>query len=128
MEKTIAETLEMKHFAIFGASNRKNSNGYKIFKKLHENGYKVYPISPRLVDIDGVRCFGTIEEIPFVPQVVCIATPAEICYDIVKGAYDHGVRRFWIEPESCSEESLAFIARHELPAVCTENLCDVLEA
>jgi predicted CoA-binding protein len=53
----IKEMLEMKTWAVVGASENKEKFGWKIYKKLKDKGYKVFPVSPNYETIDGDKCY-----------------------------------------------------------------------
>ena len=51
--------------AILGASNKPHRYSYQALKLLLEKGYKVYPVHPRVRDIEGTHvysCLGEIQE------------------------------------------------------------------
>ncbi len=125
-ETTIAEFLKMKQFAVFGASGQRDLDGYKIIKKLSKTGYKTYPVNPRIASIGSMRCYGTLDELPVVPQVIVIALPPEATLEVLKSGVLHGVRRYWIQPGSESDDVQTYISEHGLPAVVSECICQWL--
>ena len=50
--------------AIVGASNKINRYSNKALKLLVEKGHIVFPIHPRLKEIDGVKVFLSLKDIP----------------------------------------------------------------
>lgn len=122
----IAEFLDQKQFAVFGATEEPDMIGYKIVKRLEEEGYEVYPINPRIAAIDSKRCFGNLDEMDVVPQVVAIALAPEATLEILKCGFAHGVRRFWIQPGSESDSARWFVDEHGLSAVFHECLYERL--
>ncbi len=48
---------------VIGASNKPNRYSYKVLKKLLENGHTVFPIHPRLEEIEGLKVFHSLKEI-----------------------------------------------------------------
>ena len=60
------------------------------------------------------------------PQVIVIALSPESTLEVLKSAVMHGVRRFWIQPGSESDDVLTYISEHGLPAVVSECLCQRL--
>lgn len=126
VEKNILEFLKLKHFAVFGASDKRDSNGYKIVHRLAKKGYKVYPINPRIAKIDGMRCYGTLDEIPSVPQVIVVSVSPEPALEVLRAGMAHGIRRFWIQPDSESDEVLTFVSENGLIVVHSEDLLQEL--
>lgn len=122
MEKNINEFLKLKHFAIFGASDKHESMSYKLVRRLAKKGYRVYPVNPRIAKIDTMRCFGTLDEIPTLPQVIVVMTPPEPSLEVLKSGVGHGVRRFWIQPGSESDDVLTYASENGLVVVHSECL------
>ena len=50
--------------AVIGASNKTHRYAYQAVKLLAEHGHTVYPIHPRLRDIDGIPVYPSIRDIP----------------------------------------------------------------
>ncbi|NQU43652.1 CoA-binding protein [bacterium] len=126
MEDNITEFLSLRDFAVFGASDQRDQAGYRLVRSLGQSGYHVYPINPRIASIGAMRCYGTLDELPVVPQVLVIALPPESAYEVVKSGMAHGVRRFWIQPESRSADLLTLIDENGLAAVHSECLLSEL--
>ncbi len=49
--------------ALIGASNKPERYAYKALKLLLEKGHSVYPVHPRLQEIEGVLVYQTIRDI-----------------------------------------------------------------
>jgi acyl-CoA synthetase (NDP forming) len=64
--------LRPKSVAVVGASKRADSIGEWALKNLATGGYKgrVYPVNPRHTEIQGHRCYGSLSELPEVPDLV----------------------------------------------------------
>lgn len=65
--------------AIVGASTDLSKFGGRCFKQLREFGFdgEIYPINPKLNEIDGLRCYPDIAALPETPDHVCIIIPAK---------------------------------------------------
>ena len=126
LEKNIIEFLKLKHFAVFGASDKAESPGHKIVQRLSKKGYKVYPVNPRIAKVDSMRCYGTLDEIPAVPQVIVVSVPPEPALEVLKAGVSHGVRRFWIQPGSESDDVLTYVGENGLLVVHSEDICQEL--
>jgi len=121
-----AEILGMGHFAVFGASDREDDVGCRIVNRLKKAGYKAYPINPRIAEIGSMRCYGTLDELPVVPQVIVVALPPEPALEVIKSGVAHGVRRFWIQPEAGSDDVLTYVSENGLSVVHSQCLHDEL--
>jgi acyl-CoA synthetase (NDP forming) len=108
--------------ALIGATDDKTKPGYHLTRKVLErskrDGGAVYPINPRVAEIDGVACLGSLEEVPGEVDVVvvmigdaekglrdAVAKRAKFCIIFTAGFREVG------EEGAKREEDLARIAR-----------------
>ncbi|MHB1402230.1 MAG: bifunctional acetate--CoA ligase family protein/GNAT family N-acetyltransferase [Thiobacillus sp.] len=80
--------------AVFGASEREDSVAGILFRNLRHAGYKgeVYPVNPKHETVFGVRCYASAGELPVVPELALIATPAPTVAAIMEACGQHGIR------------------------------------
>ncbi|HSJ80665.1 MAG TPA: CoA-binding protein, partial [Thiobacillus sp.] len=80
--------------AVFGASEREDSVAGTLFRNLRHAGYKgeVYPVNPKHETVFGVRCYASAGELPAVPELALIATPAPTVAAIMDACGQHGIR------------------------------------
>ncbi len=71
-------TLEPKTVALIGASDEEKKLGNFILNNLLQSGYKgkIFPVNPKHSEIAGVRCFGSVTDIPGSLDMAIIVTPA----------------------------------------------------
>ena len=50
--------------ALLGASDKPDRYAYLAFQLLREKGHTVFPVHPRLSDIEGVPVFSSLKDIP----------------------------------------------------------------
>jgi acetyltransferase len=79
--------------AVFGASERPEAVGTRVFRNLLDAGFKgeVYPINPKHVQVFEHPCHPDIESIGAPVDLVVIATPAPTVPDIIRRCGEHGV-------------------------------------
>jgi acetyltransferase len=80
--------------AVFGASEREDSVAGTLFRNLRHAGYKgeVYPVNPKYATVFGERCYASAGELPAVPELALIATPASTVVSIMQACGQHGIR------------------------------------
>jgi predicted CoA-binding protein len=125
MQENLSHFLDLSHLAVFGADPDAASDGYRLVGRLEKAGYQVYPINPRCAECHGLTCYGSLDEIPHPPQGVVIALHPEATLEVLRASFQHGVRRFWLQPGSESEEVDRFGA--ETGAAVVSGCC-LLEA
>ena len=77
--------LNPKSIVIVGASNDVHKPGGKVLKNLLDNQFSgiVYAVNPKEAEVQGIKCFATVEELP---QVDCaiLAIAAKYCPSTVE--------------------------------------------
>ena len=49
--------------AVIGASNKEHRYSYKALMLLKEYGHEVYPVHPKIKEINGIKVYSSIKEI-----------------------------------------------------------------
>jgi len=99
-----AESLKLKNWAVIGASDKHDKFGYKIVKALNDNDYNVFPINPRLDEIDGIKCYNSLNDIDETIDVVDIVVRPEIGKKIIPEIVDNNIEYIWLQPGTRSDE------------------------
>ena len=117
MQDLIEEFMAQKKFAVFGATDNPQKNGCRIFRNLKSRGYEVYPVNQRLKEIDGVKCYSKLSDIPVKVDVVDFVVPPEVTESILKECKNLELGRIWLQPGSESEASITFCHENNLKVV-----------
>lgn len=117
MQELIKDFIAQKKFAVVGATDNPEKYGNQILKNLNKRGYEVYPVNPRLTEIEGVRCYATLAEIPVKVDVVDFVSPPAATEVILKECQRMGLDRIWLQPGSESEAAIAFCQANKLKVV-----------
>ncbi len=80
--------------AVFGASERDDSVAGTLFRNLRHAGYQgeVYPLNPKHETVFGERCYASASELPTVPDLALIATPAPTVAQVMEDCGKRGIR------------------------------------
>ncbi len=80
--------------AVFGASEREDSVAGILFRNLRKSGYAgaVYPVNPKHDNIFGERCYAYAGELPAIPDLALIATPAPTVAQVLEDCGKRGIR------------------------------------
>ncbi len=108
------KTMELKNWAVVGATNKRKKFGYKIFKKLKENGYNVYPVNPNLESINGDRCYDNLNEIDEKIDVVDLVVNPKIGIEIMKDIKNNDIKYVWLQPGARSQEIRKFARKNNI--------------
>jgi len=117
----VKDFLKQKRFAVVGSFRNESKYAYRILKTLKEKGYEVYPVNPSLREVDGLRCYPNIKEIPDSVDVVDIVTPPQITEKIVRECKEKGISKVWIQPGAESKTVIEFCKDNGIKVVF--NLC-----
>lgn len=79
--------------AIIGASPQEGSARNRIVKIVRKFGYegRVYPVAPRHDEIEGLKAYRRIADLPETPDVALVITPAATVPDIVEQCGAKGI-------------------------------------
>jgi len=124
MQDLIKEFMAQKRFAIVGATDDTKKYGNEIFKNLKSRGYEVYPVNPRLKELEGTKCYPSLADIPVKVDVVDFVVPPQVTEVILKECKRLGLNRMWLQPGSESEAAIAFCHENNLKVV--HDVCVML--
>lgn len=85
--------LEPNSIALIGASMRHGSVGQAIVRNIRASGFEgpLGVVNPRYPEIGGMPTVGRLAELPFVPELIIVTTPARTIPEIIAEAGRLGV-------------------------------------
>ncbi len=117
MQELIREFMAQKKFAVIGATDNPEKYGNQIVKNLKHRGYTVYPVNPRLAEVEGLTCYPDLGDLPEKADVVDFVVPPAVTEKTLEECLRLGYDRIWLQPGSESEAALAFCRDHDLKVV-----------
>lgn len=126
MKDLIIDFLKQKRFAVIGSFRNKEKYAYRILVDLIKKGYEVFPVNPRLGEVEGRVCYKTISDIPYSVDVVNIVTPSSITEAILKECLQKGIKRAWLQPGAESEAAIKFCYDNNIKVI--HGICVMLES
>ena len=124
MQDLIKEFMAQKRFAVVGATTDTKKYGNEIFRNLISRGYEVYPVNPRLKELEGVKCYASLDDIPAKVDVVDFVVPPEVTEMILEDCKRLGLNHIWLQPGSESEAAIAYCHENNLKVV--HDVCVML--
>ncbi len=93
-QNTFAKFLQPKSVAIIGASPQAGTPRNALVKNLLKHGFKgaVYPVTPSHGEIEGLKAYKTVDELPEVPDVALVITPAHTVAGVIAECGRKGIR------------------------------------
>ncbi len=120
----LSPLLAARSVAVVGASDREgNLGGVAIgFLKKFRYAGPVWPVNPGRPTVGGLPCFGSLHELPAVPDLAILAVPAEAIVGMVKECIAAGIPAAVAWAGGFAEAGDAGRTRQrELEAVCRES-------
>ena len=117
MQDLVKEFMAQKKFAIVGATDNPEKYGNQIFKNLKNRSYEVYPVNPRLKELEGVKCYARLADIPVKVDVVDFVVPPEVTEFTLQECKQLGLNRIWLQPGSESETAISFCHENNLKVI-----------
>ena len=86
--------LQPRSVAIVGASPQRGNPRNTLVRNLQKHGFdgRIYPVSPSNAEIEGLKAYKSVGELPEAPDVALIITPAETVPGIIAECGDKGIR------------------------------------
>ncbi|MEX2162074.1 MAG: CoA-binding protein [Anaerolineales bacterium] len=116
--------LEEKRVAIVGVSRHPAETANAIYRKFKQNGYTVFPVNPAAAEVEGVKCYASVKDIPGgVGAVMMVLTPAA-SVKVARDCADAGVKWVWLHlafGSSVSEDAVKLLREkgiHVIPGGC----------
>ena len=104
-KESIDQFLAPKKIAVAGASANKKKFGYAIFNELRQKGFEICPVNPKLDEIEGVKCYKSVSELPTDYEKLFIVTPKTETDNIIKQAAEKGIKHVWVQQTSHTKET-----------------------
>jgi predicted CoA-binding protein len=117
MQDLIKEFMAQKKFAVIGATDNPEKYGNQVIKNLKKRGYEVYPVNPRLKEVEGLPCYASLAEIPVRADVIDFVVPPGVTEEILKQCKELGFKRIWLQPGSESEAAIAYCNENNMKVV-----------
>jgi acetate---CoA ligase (ADP-forming) len=91
--------------AVLGASGTPGKLGYNVLWNLLNHGFKgrIYPINPKSAEIQGVKAYARIEDVPEVVDVAIVIVPADGVPAAIEACCAKGIRFIVVESAGFAE-------------------------
>ncbi len=121
---TLDDLFTPKSVAIVGASNDPARIGGRPVLLLKDLGFKgaIYPINPKLEEVQGIKAYPSLNDIPGPVDFALVAVPAKIVNSIVRQAVTKRVKTVMIFSSGFSElGEEGRVMQDELAAIARES-------
>jgi predicted CoA-binding protein len=94
-------------FAVAGASRDPSKYGNRVLKALIESRRKVFPLNPTAPEVEGVRAYAAIADLPELPESLSVVPPPRVTREVVRQAIAAGVKNIWMQPGAEDDQASA---------------------
>lgn len=113
----IKQFLEAPSIAMVGVSRNPKKFGGAIFKELKSKGFDLYPVNPKADEIQGVKSYKNVTELPENVNHLFIVTSKTETTSVVKEAVERGFKMIWIQQKSDTPEAVEIIRKASIPLI-----------
>ncbi|KPK30168.1 MAG: hypothetical protein AMJ66_09700, partial [Betaproteobacteria bacterium SG8_40] len=94
MKHYLKTLFEPSTVAVFGASEREGSVGTVVLHNLLADKFKgrIFPVNPRHDEVQGQRCYRSIDEVDGTVDLAVVAAPARVVPEIIEQCGQAGIR------------------------------------
>ena len=117
LKSLIGKYVDEPVWAVVGASNDKAKYGNRIYLKLREAGYTVYPVNRREQLIEGDKAYSSLTDLPEPPAVVNMVVPPLEAPLVVENAIAAGAQAIWFQPGAECTSAAQWALDHGLDVV-----------
>ncbi len=94
--------------AVIGASSNRQKFGNRALRAYREQGYTVVPINPNESEVEGMKTYGSVLDVPGTIDMASFYVPPDIGERVIAEIAQKGIAEVWLNPGA---ESDALIAR-----------------
>ena len=97
----------MKTVAIIGASSSRSKFGNIAVRAFRAAGYKVIPINPNEPEVEGLRTYASVLDVPEGIDMATIYVPPDIGERVIEDIAKKGIGEVWLNPGAGSRQLVA---------------------
>jgi predicted CoA-binding protein len=109
--------------AVIGASNDRRKFGNRAVRAFRQQGYTVVPVNPHEAEIEGLKAYPTVLDIPGTVDMASFYVPPDIGEQVIGDVAQKGIAEVWLNPGA---ESDALIARARALAIQPIVACSII--
>jgi len=113
----------MKRAAVIGASSDRSKYGNKAVRAFQKAGYEVIPVNPTEPDIEGLKAYPSITDVPGALDTVTVYVRPAVLVKLLPDIAKKGCRELYLNPGTSSDTVRAECERLNLNAI---EACSIL--
>ena len=93
--------------AVIGASSNRSKFGNRAVRAFQQQGYTVVPINPHEAEVEGLKSYASVLDVPGTIDMASIYVPPEIGEQVIDEIARKGIAEVWLNPGPESDELVA---------------------
>ena len=93
--------------AVIGASSNRNKFGNRAVRAFLQQGYTVIPINPNEAEVEGLKTYRSVMDVPGAIDMASFYVPPEIGFRVIDEVARKGIPEVWLNPGADSDELIA---------------------
>jgi len=114
---------ESKVVAVIGASSNRRKFGNRAVRAFRDQGYTVVPINPHESEVEGLKTYASVLDVPGPIDMASFYVPPEIGERIIEDVARKKIAEVWLNPGA---ESDALIARARALSIQPIVACSIV--
>lgn len=102
------EMFKKEVWAVIGITDKTERFGYKIPKLLEEKNYKVYGVNPKLDELEGIKVYKNLSQVPEKIDVINMIVNPKFVKTYLEEAKELGIKNVFFQPGSYQEETIEY--------------------
>jgi uncharacterized protein len=90
--------------AVIGASSDRRKFGNKAVRAFRARGYVVYPINPKEPEVEGLKTFASVSDVPVPIDMATFYVPPAVGLKLLDEIARKGIAEVWFNPGADSPE------------------------
>ena len=113
--------------AVVGASNDRRKFGNKAVRAFQRQGYQVVPVNPHESDIEGLKTYASVLEVPGPIDMATFYVPPEIGESLIEEMAAKQIPEVWLNPGAESDALIAKARALKLTAIVACSIVGIGE-
>ena len=112
-----------KTVAVIGASSDRRKFGNRALRAYVQQGYSVLAINPNETEVEGIKTFASVLDVPGPIDMATFYVPPEIGEKVIEEVARKGITEVWLNPGA---ESDALVARAKALNIRPIEACSIM--
>ena len=111
--------------AVVGASSDRRKFGNRALRAFKPEGYTVVPVNPNEPEVEGMKTYATVLDVPHAIDMATVYVPPEIGITLLPHFEKKGIPEIWINPGAESDELLDDARRRNLNVIAACSIIGI---